>query len=154
MDQPIVLILIVLVVIGVFLLISNCSKSHYTRTCLSDSQGACLGGPIRTQVDYMSDPTCNPHYDAFPGDRRQPLEQGPVDFWPNLRRLDNGTLFDDSKGCGNGRPFYPNDTKTRSLLVELGDLNLRRMMDNEQGPEYGPVGPICTDLTRMEGMPC
>lgn len=155
--QPMTILVVILIVVFLVLIFSKCNKSNYTRTCLSDSTN-CLGGPLRTPVDYMSLPRANPHFVANPWDRRQPLEQGPVDFWPDLRKLENGTLFDQygnyGMGCGNGQPFYPNDTKTRSLVVELGDLNIRRMMDNEQGPEYGPKGPICTDLTRIESMPC
>ena len=90
--SPVTMVLLVVGLLVLVMLLSKCGqKSNYTRTCLSDSTN-CIGGPLRTQVDYMSAPTMNPHFIGNPGDRRQPLEQGPVDFWPDLRHLENGTL--------------------------------------------------------------
>jgi hypothetical protein len=119
----------------------SCKKSEgYTRTPLSTDTSAYF---VRTPVDYgnqippMSKGKLawqtNPHWMAFPGDEEQPLEYGPIDFYKDERKLANGSLFEEFGNNyvgGTGTPYVPNDEKTRSLLVEMGEMNPRRLLDS------------------------
>lgn len=121
-------------------------KENYTRTCLA---GDCFGLQ-RTPVDYAQKyPNGwqrNPHYKANPADEHQPLEFGPIDFYPDTRRMNanNGVLFqqyrDDWKGCGKGGVYLTNDEKTRFDLTNLGDVGARAQLEDMYNPRFGPRG--------------
>ena len=157
----IVLILLLIGFLVLLLCINKNQRDNYTRTCLTDSTNARF---VRTPVDYAmkdvvlegEDPIGwqrNPHWIANPHDKLQPLGFGPVDFYPDERKIWNETVYDqyspNSSGCGNGEPYLVNDNKTRTLLREVGDEGLRRILDNMTGPEHGPetLVPPHTELT-------
>jgi hypothetical protein len=162
-----VVLIVVLVALGLFLLGGcriGCGKNseNYTRTPLSGDTTAHF---VRTPVDYAprySDaifgPAAwqkNPHWKANPRDERQPLGFGPIDFYADERKLADGTLyqeFDNNYVGGTGEPFIPNDQKTRSLLVEVGDIGPRRVLDNvpARGWPHDPhLLPAQTDGTAV-----
>lgn len=156
-------ILIVVLVVLVLLIITGCKlkckkldRDNYTRTCLTDSTNCRF---VRTPVDYaMKDPAgwqSNPHWVANPRDELQPLEYGPIDFYPDERKLWDQkqlwTQYGNNYVAGTKKPFIVNDNKTRTLLREVGDEGVRRILDNMTGPQYGPGGPPETELTLSPG---
>jgi hypothetical protein len=103
----------------------------------------------RTPVDYaMKMPDGwqqNPHYQTLPSVRFQPLEYGPVDFYPDLRRMNknNGVLFqqyrNDWTGCGEvTERSMVNDTMNRFNVADLGDISRFRRMNDQWNPAFGP----------------
>lgn len=155
------LILLLICFLVFFVCMGKGHKDHYTRTSLT---GSTNGRFVRTPVDYAmkdvlhpfsSHPAWqdNPHWQANPGDETQPLEFGPVDFYPDERKIWNDTVYqqydNNFPGCSGGDPFLTNDNKTRTLLREVGDEGLRRLLDNMVGPEHGPMTlvPPHTELT-------
>jgi len=102
----------------------------------------------RTPVDFaMLSPNGwqqNPQYKVLPSVRFQPLEFGPIDFYPDSRRLNRleGVLFqqyrNDWEGCGASETSMANDTKNRSNVLDLGDLSRKQRMDDAWSPAFGP----------------
>jgi hypothetical protein len=167
MDIPVgTCILGFVLVVAVIFVFSGCKlwcgqkKDHFTRTCLSDSTNARF---VRSPVDYAMDVDEKgwqryPHYMADPKDRRQPLSYGPIDFYTDERKLDSGQMWQQYSntwgGCGNDVPYIVNDTKTRSLLRQVGDETLHRQLNNMGGPMYGPYGASKdTELGRIQPDP-
>lgn len=139
-------LLIVLVAVAFVLFFYRCGhgqRDGFTRSGLTACNRCQF---VRTPVDFamkqrFNDPLgdggwqSNPHYMADPGDKDQPLGFGPVDLWADQRKLQDGTLFDQYGpnyvgGDGDDQGYIVNDTKTRSLLSETGDLTTRRMIDH------------------------
>lgn len=147
----------VLLVLGIALfLIFRCKKHEkYTRTTLTGLPDSRF---IRTPVDFApkADGSLmdDPHYRADPGTKNQPVEYGKVDFFPDQRRLAEGTLFEEFGNnylAGTGEPYIPNDTKTRFLLKELGDVSVARKLDNAPLPGQDPsLAPVITEETISE----
>ena len=162
-------VILVLVLVGLILFVVagcnvKCGKTSegFTRTPLTVDNSARF---VRTPVDFameISD-NCgcpssggwqkNPHWMAYPGDEAQPLEDGPIDFYKDERKLAEGRLFEefgDNYVGGTGEPYIVNDSKTRSLLVEVGDLTTRRVLDNIPAagwPRRSDLAPAQTDGT-------
>jgi hypothetical protein len=146
-----------LLVLGIALFfIFNCKKHEkYTRTTLTGLPNSRF---IRTPVDSAAKATGSimddPHYRADPGTKNQPVELGHVDFFPDQRRLAEGTLYQEFGNtylAGTGEPFIPNDTKTRVLLKELGDMSVARKLENTPLPGQDPsLAPVITEETIAE----
>lgn len=160
--SKIVNILIVVLAIFALFIIGNCSlkcgvpkegmemeddvvREGYKRMPLAE---AVCHNMQRTPVDYaMKNPDGwqqNPHYQTLPTVRFQPLEFGPVDFYPDSRRMNsqNGVLFqqyrNDWEGCGNPETSMTNDTMNRFNVLDLGDLTRKQRMDNAWNASFGP----------------
>lgn len=159
-----VLLLLVVLVVVVLFLVGGCSlscsqrsaftkgtqenseKEGYARSCLA---GDCFGLQ-RTPVDYAQKfPNGwqrNPHYKANPADEHQPLDYGPVDFYPDSRRMNanNGVLFqqyrNDWHGCGKDLVYLTNDEKNRFDLTNVGDQGARNQLDDLYSPRFGAKG--------------
>jgi hypothetical protein len=155
------LVIIIGIVIILILIIYLCSsKSHkdgYTRTPLG------LNCQFRrTPVDFAMNGEdgwqTNPHWMADPSDKYQPLDFGPVDLFKEERKLENGSnIFEqytnDWEGPGNGKVYLMNDNKTRSLLTEVGDMGIRRVLDDEWGPRFGQKGFSNTEISQLSPDP-
>jgi len=156
MDIPnTTVILILAVVVILFLVIRGCGdkkkRDGFSRTPLTNCTNCKF---VRTPVDFafkdIDSPIpngwrSNPHYIAEPTDKAQPLGFGPIDFWADSRKLDNGTLWEqygNNYVGGDKQTYIVNDTKTRSMLSEVGDLTMRRILDSQ--PANSPLydGPI------------
>ena len=139
-------------------------KEGYKRSCLANDCQI-----QRTPVDYsfefgnienhhIKSPdkwwSNNPHYQADPGNKYQPLYYGHIDLDREIRRLNEnkGILFqqyrNDYKGCG-GSQFYPNDEKTRFDVTNVGDVSLRRDLDNAYSTSFGMPGFTNTESDRL-----
>ena len=76
----------------------------------------------------------------------QPLDYGPIDFWPEERKLNknNGVLFQQYgrnwKGCGRPDPYLVNDSKNRFDLTNIGDQGARNQLDDLYSPRFGKPG--------------
>jgi hypothetical protein len=102
----------------------------------------------RTPVDYaMKYPNGwqrNPHYQVNPADNYQPLEYGPIDFYPTERKLaeNNGVLFQQYRqnwrGCGRSDETMANDEKNRYDLQYIGAHGARVQLDDMTNPRFGP----------------
>ena len=132
-------------------------KDNFTRTPLSSCTNCRF---VRSHVDYAYDDHSNPHWMANPKDTRQPLEDGPIDFYADERKLDNGALFKQYENNwvdGTRKPYIVNDNKTRTLLREVGDEGARRVLDSTPSAMHtrSPAGtaPLYTDLMLAPGDP-
>lgn len=148
MKQIVFLSIVLILFLVLFLCAGKSQKDNYTRTCLTDTISSRFS---RTPVDYaMKDVVLddgilgwqhNPHWKANPHDETQPLDFGPIDFYPDERKIWNNTIYkqydNNASGCGNGDTFLVNDNKTRTLLREVGDEGLRMQLDNMTGSEHG-----------------
>lgn len=158
MKQIVFLVILLVLFLVLFVCSGKSQKDNYTRTCLRDTISSRFS---RGPVDYaMKDIVWgddgygwqhNPHWEANPGDETQPLDFGPIDFYPDERKIWNGSIYsqygNNSSGCGSGHPYLVNDNKTRTLLREVGDEGLRMRLDNMTGPEHGfGVLPPHTEL--------
>jgi len=162
-NGTIVIILVILVVVGGFFLWRNCqSKSvreGYVRACLG---GDCYGLQ-RTPVDYAEKFPHgwqrNPHYRTYPPDKYQPLNYGPIDFYPDTRRLDkyDGVLFQQYgnywRGIGRDIHTLANDSKNRFDMTNIGDYGARQVLDDMYNPRFGPKGFSFTERTLDEPNP-
>lgn len=142
--SPTAIILIVVLVVLVLFLIGGCTlkcnkKSEgYKRSELGQRQTCTMG---RSPVDYAeSEWQANPHYQARPSNKYQPLEYGPVDLYFDQRKLSSrypmfSQYRNDYKGCADGclesggGQFLTNDTKGRFDLRNIGDVGVARQMD-------------------------
>jgi hypothetical protein len=144
------LVVVILFIVGGCSL--SCSKSGfqkgtregYSRSCL---RGNCGWAMERTPVDYaMKNPMGwqrNPHWKTRPSTDYQPLDYGPVDFWPDERKLNKyGVLFQqyrqDWKGCGIPDKTMANDSKNRFDLQNVGAHGARVQLDDMANPGFGP----------------
>ena len=146
-------VLIGVLVVLVIFVFSGCKiwcdtkKDHFTRTCISSDTNSRF---VRSPVDYAMNVDEQgwhrfPHYMAKPSDYKQPLNFAPIDFYADERKLNAGSDLWQQYGnfwggCGNDEPYIVNDNKTRTLLREVGDEGLNRLLNNMGGPEYGPGG--------------
>ena len=166
------IVLCVVLVVVVLFLVGGCSlscksgfgtgkgiKEGYKRSCLA---GDCYGLQ-RTPVDYAQKYPDgwqrNPHWKTYPGDEHQPLSFGPIDFWQDMRRLNNndGVLFqqygNNWKGCGRQLVSLTNDSKNRFDLENIGDHGARVILDDMYNPRFGPRGPNFTEQSLAEVNP-
>lgn len=148
--------LIVLGVIVYFIIQRRKQHENFTRTPMS----ACANCQfVRTPVDYYSRPEKNPHHKANPEDYRQPLEDNPIDMYASERKLWNQSTLYESMGNnwidGTKTPYIVNDNKTRTLLREVGDEGLRRILDNSPSVSITGtgLGPLHTDINLIHGDP-
>jgi hypothetical protein len=157
-------VILVLILVGLVLfVVARCtigcgkkSSENFTRTPLSGDTTARF---VRTPVDFaMRMPPQgawqkNPHWMAYPGDEEQPLDFGPIDFYKDERNLADGRLYEEFGNNyvgGTQEPHIVNDTKTRLLLTEVGDLTTRRVLDNIPAagwPRDSSRAPAQTDGT-------
>jgi hypothetical protein len=72
----------------------------------------------------------NPHYETDPYNYYHSLEAGPVDFYPDSRKLQDGRIFEDMmpEWGGYGGADVPNDSYTRPTLQNLGFVGAARAM--------------------------
>lgn len=139
--------LLILIILGVGW---HCNKKDkFTRTAFDNTTNSKF---VRTPVDFAMKiipenevPDAwqrNPHYLARPSSKYQPLEEGPIDFYADDRRLAEGKLWEQYgpnwKGTGTGEIYITNDQKTRSLLREVGDEEIHSTLANMQTPLHGP----------------
>lgn len=144
-------ILAVAVLIAVWVALKcnlHCKKDPYMRSDLG--QALASSTRFRSPVDYVQDPHMNPHWIVNPGSNRQPLGQGPVDFYAEQRKLTNGTMWKQYDATNQDGPqYFPNDAKDRADLVISGDLDMVRYLLANSPDEASPY-PI---ETRMHGGP-
>jgi hypothetical protein len=132
-------------------------------TCGNKSEGyvktplSAIGTFQRTPVTYAfrgNGETEDPHYGADPGDRLVPLEFGGMDPYRRYVNPFNSPLtrlgavacrsdgFRGSKNsysdCSGGDSFVTNDSKARRDMVETGDMEYYRMLNNQTTPANKP----------------
>lgn len=161
---PTVMLLIAVLILGILFVVFRCKlicnkREGYTRSCLGND---CFGLQ-RTPVDYaFKNPNGwqrNPHYKANPSDKHQPLDYGPIDFYPDLRKLNknNGVLFQqyrqDWKGCGKNQVYLTNDSKNRFDLTNIGDQGARVQLDDMYSYRFGKKLPQYNERTFDEPNP-
>lgn len=122
-------------------------------------------GLMRSPVDFAMKGAfgyqSNPHYQQNPSNRFQPLEQGPIDFYFDERKLDPGSPFGEVFGAfnpdyaGSGRDLkhIENDSHNRFNLTNIGALGMRNYMDNIWDPSFGPYGFQDTEQRRVQVNP-
>jgi len=128
---------------------------------------SCLGSTCRmnrSPVDYAMKSPCgwqrNPHWQANPGNEHQPLEYGPIDFYPDSRRMDanDGVLFqqygNDWRGCGRDEVYLVNDEKGRFDMTNVGDVGARRVMDDLPTKRWAPGYPLQTEMSHVQPRGC
>nr|QBK86944.1 MAG: uncharacterized protein LCMAC103_02840 [Marseillevirus LCMAC103] len=154
-----VLLVVLLVAILLFVLMGckiRCAKApaeNFQRNVLAQNQG---GRMVHGPVDYAigEDFRKNPHYLARPSNKFQPLENGPIDFEYDRRKLENGELWEDGKnelpqvfeefgqwytGPPNAELHLPNTVPTRNHLARIGDLTAASVLQDEIRPAHrGP----------------
>lgn len=122
-------LLIALLVAGLLFLVFGCKIKcgktlfeGFQRTGLAN--GSCH--MTKNPVDYMNTWKANPHYKAFPGNKYQPLEQGPIDFHIDTRNAAAGLSFQEFSqhwdGVGDGQINVSPIPQDRSHLMTLGDF--------------------------------
>jgi hypothetical protein len=88
-------------------------------------------------------------------DQNQPLDHGPIDLERDFALLEHPDRLykqyeNEWKGCGDGHRYIVNDDRTRSGLIDIGDLQEVREMEHMRVPRalWGPEGlaPALTDL--------
>jgi hypothetical protein len=156
-------LLILLVIAGVAAFFYFGCKVTCTKT--EGFQRQCLGGTCsgmqRSPVDYAEkNPSGwqqNPHYEALPSVRFQPLDYGPVDFYSDLRKLGDGEMFhqyaQDYEGVGTQIDHMQNDSKNRFDLRDIGDYQFAAQMDGLYNPKFGPQGIRNTEIDYNEPNP-
>lgn len=135
------------VVLVVVLIATRKRREGYTRGCLENN----CSGFNRTPVDYAFRAERSPEFYVKPTSTRQPLAEGnPVDFYNDERKLGTKQMYaqyrNDWAGCGaDGLTTIRNDSKNRRDLVDVGELGLRRIMESEPSPLFGPEGVLNTE---------
>lgn len=133
----IVIIIAILVTIVVFARNGCGRREGFRIPCMGSDWGEAMH---RTPVDYVfkenGGARLNPHWQADPTTKFQPLEQGPVDFYPSERRLAENKLF--KNGCGALTFNLWNDGKDRSDVLYRGGYGINRYMHNAPNPAFGP----------------
>lgn len=138
------IVIIALVLLGLFLFVRCDSKHHkdnFTRAPFGVNNISKFG---RSPVDYAMKVeegawAANPTFQANPSARYQPLENAPIDFYADERKLDDGTLWEQygpNWVDGIKLPYLTNDEKTRTLLRENGQETIRRSMDQNVTPRH------------------
>ena len=159
-----VLLLLVVLAVIVLFLVGGCSLScsqksgfkqgtqedstieGYKRSCLANDCFGLQRTPVDYAFKYPHGWQRNPHYQANPADEHQPLDYGPIDLYPDIRKLNknNGVLFQqyrqDWKGCGKDTVYLTNDSKNRFDLTNIGDQGARVQLDDLYSPRFGPKG--------------
>lgn len=135
------------------------TQENYTRSCLGNTCRM-----TRSPVDYAFKNPCgwqrNPHWQANPGSEHQPLEYGPIDFYPDSRRMDenNGVLFQQYsnswRGCGQDQMLLINDEKGRFDLENVGDHGARVVMDDLPHPRFAPIKVGYTEMDYIRPDEC
>lgn len=141
----------------------TCTKAEgFQRQCL----GGTCSGMQRSPVDFMNKDLSgvsgggwqmNPHYEALPSVRFQPLEFGPIDFQADSRKLDNGQMFaqysQNFEGIGQQINHMKNDEKNRFNLRDIGDYQFAAQMEGIYNPKFGPIGYRNTEIDYNEPNP-
>lgn len=166
---PMTVALLVAITVAVLFIMGKCSlnprkKEGFKIGCFDNN---CTGFN-RTPVDYAEKSSfgdtrdgwqSNPHFQADPKSRLQPLDFGPIDLEADATRLyvNNGVLFQqysqEWKGCGIETNTIPNDEKSRFDARNVGDETVRRQLDNEYNPSFGPRGITNTEADYLEPSP-
>lgn len=141
--------------IGVCLYIKKRREhENFTRTPISACDNCQF---VRSPVDYAMKPQRNPHHKANPEDFRQPLEENPIDMYAEERKLwDQDSLYQSMENDwidGTKTPYIVNDNKTRTLLREVGDEGVRRILDNSPVVSITNAGlpPVQTEADLITG---
>lgn len=119
------------VVVIVWVLMKT-KKEGYHRSMLGQNSFCNLD---RTPNDYMFDRSANPHWQAYPASKYQPLTEGPIDFYADQRKIYNdypmysqyGNYYSGCfSGCAAGGrgPFLTDDEKGRGDLLNVGSLGI------------------------------
>lgn len=156
--KEVLLISIVLLVAFIYMQSSPCAnKENYKRAPLSQ-----LHRMKRSPVDQAFEGdgfSANPHYQANPTDELVPLDStlgldSAVDFYADQRRVNAGGAFDVFEpgytGRGAGTTFLPNDSKTRTDMVDAGDMAVHRFLINSAVGGYAvspSASPTIGDLS-------
>lgn len=134
-------------------------REGYTRSCLNNDCKGLQRTPVDYAFKYPHGWQRNPHWKANPADKYQPLEYGPIDFFPGDRKLaaNNGVLFQQYgqywKGCGQPGVYLTNDEKNRFDLTNVGDYGARQQLDDMYSTRFGPRGISHTERTYDEPNP-
>lgn len=128
----------------------TCGKSeeHYKPGGLASSCYGLTRSPVDFVFKHDKGYQHNPHYQTNPMSMLQPLEHGPIDFYHELRRLEDhgkfGTVFDwqGANYSGSGRPIHhiSNDEHNRYNLTHIGSQGKRNYMDNIYSDLFGTPG--------------
>ncbi len=149
MKQNTILILVVaLVLVGLvyYKCMKSPSREGYIRSSLANDCFGLQRSPVDYAFKFDHGWQRNPHWQASPGNKFQPLDYGPIDLFADERRLvkNHGTVFQqyrsDWKGCGQDVPYLVNDEKTRFDLTNIGDQGARDQLDNIPSVRFGPPG--------------
>ena len=139
-----VFFVVIALCVAIVLLRDRCNlQEGYKRSCLGQTCRM-----ARTPVDFVFKTPDgwqrNPHWQANPADKYQPLEGGPINFYPDLDRLNksDGVLFQQYgnqwKGCGKDEVYLINDSKTRMDLENVGYDWPRQILDDLPHPRLVP----------------
>ncbi len=165
-------LLIILVILGAAAFFYFGCKVSCTKTT-EGFQRQCLGGTCagfqRSPVDYANKSPSgwqeNPHYEALPSSRFQPLDFGPIDLWSDLRRLEYGHTDASGQEDGMFKQYtqdwegysqlnhMQNDEKNRGNAVNIGAYQFARTMDDLYNPKFGPKGYMNTEAQYNEPNP-
>lgn len=121
----------------------SCQKEGFKITCMGSDWGQAMK---RTPVDFVFSEggyRSDPHWQADPTTKFQPLDMGPVDFYRSERRLDEDKLFQN--GCGMITFNLMNDDKNRGDTLRRGGYQINRFMQNAPNPAFG-AGVLNTEL--------
>lgn len=159
------LVLILVAVIAAVVFFNMCSvkcKMPEREGYIRSSLGNVCQGLQRTPVDYaFKHPDGwqrNPHYQVYPGVHYQPLEDGPIDFHQDSRRLEKyGHLFQQYgqnwNGCGKELIYLRDDEKNRFDLTNVGEQGVRRQMDDFDNPAILNSQNMLTEMDFIEPSP-
>ena len=145
-------VLLVALVVGLLLFVLmgckiTCKPRAETFRRLELGQGQ--GGRMKLDpVDFAigGDFRHNPHYKARPGNKYQPLENGPIDFEYDRRKLESGEpggahlpeLFEEFDQWYTGPPgaelHLANTVAVRNHLVRIGDVMAADGLQDEVRP--------------------
>ena len=105
---------------------------HFKRTEIGNN--TCVTNLNRSPVDFVFKQggiSADPHFKAYPHAWALPLEYGP-DFYPDLRRADNGTAFSGTQGVIV--KDLMNDHHNRHNIVFNGNVGMYKWMRNLPHP--------------------
>jgi len=148
-------LVIVFVMKGCKIVCNN--KEGFQRQCL----GGTCAGMQRSPVDYaMKRPEGwqqNPHWEALPTVRFQPLDFGEVDLYSDSRKLDDGEMFYQySQGFpGTGTQIFhmQNDEKNRFDNKDIGNYAFSEKMSDLYNYAFGAPGIVNTETQYWDPNP-
>ena len=155
----VVSIIVVLCIVAIFMLFGCRMKCGRSAEGYRPSElGQQCSALLRSPVDYVFKDNHgyqqNPHYQANPSSHFQPLNEGPIDFFPDARRLEENKMYDGfgANFAGDGKDLhkFENDEHNRFNLTNIGSLGERNYLDDVWNKAFGPYGFQNTEQRRIE----